>query len=80
MARVTTKLGKPNLITIRPFNRPRINPVKTEATQHQTIGTPLSNSFARTPALAASVDATDKSMSPLMMTKVRARARSPISI
>jgi hypothetical protein len=36
-----------------------MKPVKIAATQHQNIGTPPANNLARTPALAARVDATD---------------------
>jgi hypothetical protein len=63
-----------------PLIKPSTNPVNIEATQHQKIGTPLENNLARTPALAARVEATERSISPLIITNVRARARSPISI
>jgi hypothetical protein len=67
-------------MTMSPLIRPRTNPVNIDATQHQSIGTPLSYNFASTPALAASVDATERSISPLMITNVKARASKPISI
>ena len=79
-ASVTTSDEMPVLATTRPWTNPAAAAAASASTIASGNGTPASCADARTQAENAITDATDRSISPLMMTKVIATAMITFSI
>ena len=76
---VTASEGSPSLVTSRPLNRPAARPSSTRTAKMASIGQCLAHRYPSSALDMPSVDATDRSISPLMMMSVMGSAMIAIS-
>ena len=74
VARVTTRDGRPITVIQKPLNAPPITPTSSPTSRARGMGTPWLCSQARVQAARPIMEATERSISALMMMKVMARA------
>jgi len=79
-ASVTTSEGKPTMATQKPLKRPIPRPTRRARRIPISMATPASHVIAMTTALSPITEATERSISPLMMTKAMASTTMAFSI
>ena len=79
-ASVTTREGMPTTAIQNALNAPAMTPISSPMMTAISMGTPTSKSRASATAARPITEATERSISPLMMTKVMIRAIMIFSI